>query len=223
MSFAIVLAVTVACVFVLRNAIMKCPAAFYALSVAAVAALLAGVNGMLPVATLRPLVLVVQRCMVALALFVVVMFIGVLPRGSKPDLWLRPIRAELSIIACILALGHMFQYLLPYARSAFGGALPTSTMVSFVVACVLFVLLTVLGVTSFRTVKRRMSGRVWKNVQRFAYLFYGLIYLHLMFMLAPAAMRGGHQALASVVVYSVVFAAYTILRVMRYLLDKRAR
>lgn len=56
----------------------------------------------------------IQKCLVPLALFIVVMYIGVLPRTSKVALWLRPIRAELSIVAWILTLGHVVVYLQSY-------------------------------------------------------------------------------------------------------------
>ena len=160
--------------------------------------------------------------MVALSLFSVVMLIGALPKGSKLDAWLRPVRAELSIVACILCLGHMCMYLAPYAARAVAGTMGAPMLVSFVVAVVLFVLVLVLGVTSFGFVKKRMGGRAWKNVQRLAYPFFGLAWVHLMFMLAPAASKGGEQALLSVVIYTVLFSVYIVLRLFRAYRDKRA-
>lgn len=221
MEFLLVFVVTTAAVMVLRNAIKKLPVLFYALAVLAVVGLFAGMYGYLGT-WWKPLILLVQRCMVALSLFTIVMFIGALPKGGKLDAWLHPIRAELSIIACILCLGHMFMYLAPYAARALSGTLQGNIMASFVVAVVLFVLLVVLGVTSFNSVKKRMSGRTWKNIQRWAYPFFLLTYVHLMFMLAPSAMQGGDQAVFSVVMYSVIFVAYVVMRLMRYFADKKA-
>ena len=43
-----------------------------------------------------------------------------------------------------------------------------------------------------------------------------------MLMLAPAASQGGEAAVASVVVYTVIFGAYAALRVRRALVDRRA-
>ena len=76
---------------------------------------------------------------------------------------------------------------------------------ALVVALALLVLLLVLGVTSFAFVKRRMRTDSWKRLQRWAYVFFGLVYVHLMLMLAPAASQGGEAAVASVVVYTVIF------------------
>ena len=90
------------------------------------------------------------------------------------------------------------------------------------VALILLVLVIVLGVTSFNFVKRRMGGRVWKNVQRWAYPFFGLAWAHLMFMLVPAAAKGGEQATVSVAIYTVLFAAYFVLRIVRAVKDMRA-
>ena len=222
MEFLIVLASSVVLAIALREPLHRCPVAFYALACAVVVAFFEGVNGLLPGTWWKPLISLVQRCMAALSLFAVVMFIGVLPKGSKFDQWLRPVRAKLSIVACILCLGHMCMYLAPYASRAIVGTLGATTMASFAVAVVLFALVLVLGVTSFNFVKHRMGGRTWENVQRLAYPFFGLAWVHLMFMLAPAAAKGGEQAMLSVVIYTILFAAYAILRVFRWRKDKQA-
>ena len=103
-----------------------------------------------------------------------------------------------------------------------GGEIGGNVMGAFVLAVVLLVLLVVLGVTSFAFVKRQMSTASWKKVQKLAYPFFGLVYVHLMLMLAPAASRGGEAAVASVAVCTVVFGAYAVLRVRRAFVDRRA-
>lgn len=219
MQFLIVFAVTVVLTLALREPLRRWPVAFYALAVAVVAVYFAGAYGMLPGTWWKPLITLVQRCMVALSLFAVVMFVGALPKGSRLDSWLRPVRAEISIVACFLCLGHMCAYLAPFASRALAGSLAGTTLASFVVALVLFVLLIVLGITSFNFVKRRMSGRMWKNVQRLAYPFFGLTWAHLVFMLAPAASKGGGPAVLSVAIYSILFIAYAVLRLLRWRKD----
>ena len=47
---------------------------------------------------------------------------------------------------------------------------------------------------SFRFVKHRMSGAAWKNVQKLAYPFFLLTFVHLVIVLAPAAAHGGAAA-----------------------------
>ena len=220
MDFLLTFALTAAAVLVLREPIRRFPAVFYALAATAVVLLFAGREGMLG-DWWKPLILPLQRCMVPLSLFAVVMLIGVLPKGSRLDAWLRPVRAEVSIVACILCLGHMCAYLASYAARAIAGSLGGAMLASFVVAVVLFALVIVLGVTSFNFVKHRMGGKTWKNVQRLAYPFFGLAWVHLMFMLAPAAAQGGEQAGLSVVVYTALFAAYLVLRLYRAYKDGR--
>lgn len=108
---------------------------------------------------------------------------------------MKPIRAELSIIACILCLGHMAVYLGSYLPRLLGNAsINSNVAVAFGVAVALFVLLALLGVTSLGIVKRAMSSRRWTRIQRFAYLFFALIFCHLALMLLPAALHGGVAA-----------------------------
>lgn len=103
-----------------------------------------------------------------------------------------------------------------------GGEIGGNVMGAFVLAVVLLVLLVVLGVTSFAFVKRQMSTASWKKVQKLAYPFFGLVYVHLLLMLLPSALHGGLAAQASVAVYSVVFVGYALCRVGRALVDRRA-
>lgn len=221
MTFLMVLAVTVAACLALRTPLHKWPVAFYVLAVAADVAYVIGVEGLLPRVVMGPLTLLMGKCVLSLALFVVVMYIGVFAKGSKVHQWLKPVRSELSIIACILACGHMEVYLGSYAPRL-GGTLGVNVVSALVVALALLVLLLVLGVTSFAFVKRRMRTDSWKRLQRWAYVFFGLVYVHLMLMLAPAASQGGEAAVASVVVYTVIFGAYAVLRVRRAFVDRRA-
>ncbi|MFR7403887.1 MAG: helix-turn-helix transcriptional regulator [Coriobacteriaceae bacterium] len=154
---------------------------------------------------MEPLFVLIQNFELSLALFVVVMFIGCLNRGG-PHHWLKPVRSELSIVAWFLSLGHMAVYLESYLpRLLGGGEIGGNVMGAFVLAVVLLVLLVVLGVTSFAFVKRQMSTASWKKVQKLAYPFFGLVYVHLLLMLLPSALHGGLAAQASVAVYSVVF------------------
>ena len=70
-----------------------------------------------------PLVDLIQKCELAVALFAVVMLIGCLGKEQKLSYRrMKPIRAELSIIACILCLGHMAVYLGSYLPRLLGNA-----------------------------------------------------------------------------------------------------
>ena len=220
MEFLAVLAVTVLACFVLRNAIKCWPLLFYFLSAALVVVFVCGAYVALPRPLWSLLLVLMQKCMLPLALFVVVMFIGVFARDSRAKAWLRLIRAELSIMAWILSLGHMALYLASYAPRLFSGRVDGNVLAALVLALVLFGLLLVLGVTSFNLVKRRMKADTWKRVQLLAYPFFGLVYVHLLLMLLPSALQGGAAAQTSMIVYTAVFAAYVALRVARAARDR---
>ncbi len=158
----------------------------------------------------------IQKCTLALALLVIVMYIGIFPKGTKPNTHLMPIRKELSIAACFLSLGHMAMYLSSYAPrilANFAG-FPINVVASLALSLILLTLLVILGVTSFDAVKKRMSSKKWKNIQRFAYLFFGLVYFHLLLFLLPSALQGGKTAQVSVLAYSCVFGLYLVGRLI---------
>ena len=225
MTIALILVITAVLCVALAGMIREAPWLFYLLAVSTVLILIAGVYGSIGGNWWKPLILLVRRCTLALALFTVVMYIGVLPKGSKLGMRMRSVRAELSIIAWILCMGHMCLYLAHYFVRAFVIAARPNLLIAFVVAIALFVLLLILGVTSFTFVKRRISARTWKRIQILAYPFFLLVYVHLMLMLAPSALSGGvsgTSASVDIVVYTVVFAAYLVLRLWRYAVDRKA-
>ncbi len=223
MDFAVILAATVAACFALKAPLKACPVAFYAAAIAVDVVYVYGVFFGLPRAMWSPLFVLVQKCELALALFVVVMFIGCLNRAGRAYRWLKPVRSELSIVAWFLSLGHMAVYLESYLpRLAGGGAVSGNVVGAFILAVLLLVLLIVLGVTSFAFVKRRMRTDTWKRVQKLAYPFFALVYVHLLLMLLPSALHGGIASSAAVAVYSVVFISYAFCRIGRALADRRA-
>ena len=223
MSFALIFVTTVVIVVALAGFVRRWPWLLYGVSILAVVVLLAGTGGFINGGWWKPLIILIQRCMVALSLFTIVMFTGVLSKESKLGVRLRSIRSELSIIACILCLGHVCQYLATYLSRATVGSLDLQTGASIYIALVLFVLLIILGLTSFNAIKKRMKGSSWKRVQWFAYPFFLLTYIHLMLMIAPAASLGGERAIINVVLYSIVFMAYVALRFRRYIKDRTIR
>lgn len=220
MTLVLVLVGTVVFAFACKRPIKACPLAFYALAVALDVLFVVGSFVGLPPLLYDVLFLLLHKCTLATALFAVVMYIGVFARDSRVTAYLRPIRAELSIMAWLLSLGHMAIYLSSYATNLSSGLPQTNVAISLAVALALFVLLVVLGVTSFNVVKKYMKKETWKRVQMLAYPFWGLVYVHLLLMLLPSAMRGGAAAQIGVGVYSVVFLGYAILRIRRALVDR---
>lgn len=216
MEFLITLILTGVAVILLRNGISRYPVALYA--VAVMCDIIFFIAGM--VSWLHPLSLVLTILMrrggLSVALFVIVMYIGVLPRSGRLSKWLRPIRAELSIAACLLIMGHVLSYLTLYIPGSLVGSIPRGSMVlAFVIAACLLVLMIPLCLTSLRWVKRHMSTGWWNRIQKLAYVFYALIYAHLMCMVAPSAFNGGLSASVNILVYTVLFVTYAILRIWR--------
>ena len=222
MAFLITLACAVVLVIALKPAIKKAPIVWYAIAVVLVVLYLAGTQGLLPAAIKGAVFLLLQKGMLAMALFAIVMYIGVLPVDSKPRTYLTPIRSELSIIACILIFGHMAAYAMSYVpRILSGGVIVSFVAVGLGVAAVLTVLWAVLGVTSFGGVKACIAAQTWTRIQRWAYVFYALMYVHVLARLLPSALAGGASATQSVVVYTVVFAVYAVARIARAAVDRK--
>ena len=112
MNLLISLALASLLIFVGGGALRKYSTAFYlaaaAASCAVIACTFAGVRfGGVMNAWIWPLF---ARGGLAGALFIYVMWAGALPNGSALIKKLMPLRAELSILACILTLGHNIAY-----------------------------------------------------------------------------------------------------------------
>ena len=221
-NFLLILVCTIIGVFVLREPIRRWPWVFYILAIALDIFLFASWGMTLPSAVNIQKVMLMVRGGLATALFIVVMYMGVLPRGSKVSKWLRPIRAELSIIVSFLIAGHMVHYLVSFGSRMLGGSSPADNVAAaIIVGIIMMVFVIVLGVTSFRFVKRHMNVRTWRKLQSGAYVFYVLIFVHVACMLGPSAVRGGTTALINLIVYSVILISYMVLRIMRAKADKR--
>ena len=143
----------VAFAFACKRPIKSCPLAFYALAATLDVLFVVGSFAGLPPMLYDALFLLLHKCTLATALFAVVMYIGVFARDSRVATYLRPIRAELSIMAWLLSLGHMAIYLSSYAANLSTGLPQTNVAVALALALALFALLVVLGVTSFNVVE----------------------------------------------------------------------
>lgn len=222
MDILLLLLATCAAVMLLRNPIKRAPWLFYLLAFALDIILLLGTTYGWGEVVRGPFAFIMRKGALGVAVFIIVMYIGVLPRKSRVSLWLRPIRAELSILACILIAGHMLTYLLVYVSGMTSGSRPKdAVLASFVIALCLLVLAIVLGVTSLRSIKHHMKAKTWRKIQKLAYVFYALILVHLLLMLAPAALSGSATAGVTVGVYSVLFVGYAVARAVRARMDAR--
>jgi DMSO/TMAO reductase YedYZ heme-binding membrane subunit len=158
---------------------------------------------------------VFQSNNLAMGFFIIVMFTGVLNEKSALRKFLMSIRAELSIIASIFTIGHVIVYGRSYLAQITGSAfdMPAARLVATLVAFLLVVLLIPLTLTSIRSIKARMKSKTWKNIQKTAYVFFLLIFIHIFFYLLPPALAGSLGATVSLVLYSTLCLAYLILRI----------
>ena len=160
MNFLFLLIIAAVAVYLLRRPLKAHPSFFYGIAVILDLLYFVGSTFGVPRWLWTPLVDLIQKCELALALFAIVMFIGCLGKEQALYRQMKPIRAELSIVACILCFGHMAVYLDSYLPRLLGNAsINGNVAVAFGVAVALFVLLALLGVTSLGIVKRAMSSR----------------------------------------------------------------
>lgn len=159
------------------------------------------------------------------AMFVAVMYTGALPKGSKLIAPLMKIRGELSITAAILVLCHNFTYGITYFKMLFikPEALSATQLTAAIISLVLIIIMIVLTVTSFQAVRKKMKAKKWKQLQRTAYVFYGLMYVHIMLINIPYARLGLGTYIANVVIYSIVFLGYAAMRIAKAVSVKAAR
>ncbi|MBE5830206.1 MAG: FMN-binding protein [Butyrivibrio sp.] len=158
------------------------------------------------------------------ALFTIVMFAGAFPQGSFGAKSFMPVRAQLSILGSVFALSHGLALGKSYfLRIISGGSLSQTyeamglqTVLSLAVSVLLMLIMLPLFITSFKAIRKKMNPKTWKNLQRFAYLFYLLMIAHILFFEIPKAMRGIEGYAVNVFAYSLVFLSYLFCRILRY-------
>jgi len=106
----------------------------------------------------------------SIAIFIVIMFTGVIPIKWKLTQILVKTRGLLSIIGFILISPHASLHLL----GLFSG------INLFGIAA--YALMIPLTIISFKTIRREINPRDWKNIQKASYIIYGLLYLHILWV-----------------------------------------
>lgn len=223
MNLLLSLALAALLIIVGRDFLKKHAAVCYVLAAAValivVFATTTGANAALPEWVRTWVWPIFSRSAFSTALFVAVMYAGAVPNGSRFMKAVMPIRGELSILACILTLGHNISYGLTYFRLLFTqpAKLPANQLAAAICSLVMLCIMLPLFVTSFPTVRRKMSARKWKRLQRLAYGFYGLIYVHVLLLALPIARKGNRAYMLSVALYSVIFLTYAAMRTTKAL------
>ena len=165
---------------------------------------------------------VVARGALGTAIFIIVMMIGALKNGSNPMKRLMPIRAELSIIASIIILGHNFAYGKTYFVFLFTMTkyMPLNQIIAAITSIVMIAIMVPLMITSFYKIRKKMNGITWKKLQRFASVFYALTYVHVLLLCIPLLAQGNLSYFTTIIVYSGVYVLYLYMRLKKALLLK---
>ena len=165
-----------------------------------------------------------RRGALACALWCIVMWTGAFANGSKLIKRLMPVRGELSIFAAMLTLGHNIGYGRTYFVRFFtnASALPANQFAACIITLILLIIMIPLTILSFPKIRKRMKAKKWKKIQRFAYLFYALLYIHIMLLFIPLAQNGRDGYYISVIIYTAIFLGYAICRIRKwYFLKKK--
>ena len=161
----------------------------------------------------------------AAALWCIVMWAGAFPNGSAPIKKIMPIRGELSIFAAVITLSHIVTYGITYIKNLTNNIkLNRDPATDFIITCIISVILILimfpLTIMSFKKIRKKMNASIWKKIQRSAYLFYALIYAHIMILYVPQAQRGMTEKYISIIVYSIVFIGYAVMRIRKAVIKK---
>lgn len=222
MLFLIASVVSVLFVWLLAKPLKKYPLPFYiggaVLTTALIIMNLSHVRDIPPFLN-QWVIPIFTKGILAAALWLIVAWTGALKNGSKPIKHLMAIRGELSIFAAIITLSHAVTYGVSYLQRLKSGHTTSDFMLSFGICLVLMVIMIPLTIMSFKIIRKKMNGKTWKNIQRFAYLFYALIYIHILviYMQKPST----NENIFSLIVYSAVFFVYAVSRIRKYLIVKK--
>lgn len=226
MLFLIALILAFGFAFLCGRPLKKYPYVFYAAAViiTAVTVILAGSNlRTIPVFVNTYIIGLFTRGAFATALWCVVMWAGALPNGSAPIKKLMPIRGELSIFAALLTLGHNIGFGQTYFVRLFtdAGKMTSNQISASVMTIIMLVIMIPLTVMSFPQVRKKMNAKLWKRIQRTAYAFYALIYIHVLTLCYPMAKAGREGYLLSIFIYSAVFIGYAACRVRKWYIMRK--
>ena len=224
MLLIISLVLAVAFVFLCRKALKKHPILFYSgAGIITIVLALIPFDGV-PDFVNNYILALFRRGSLATAIFIIVMYTGALKNGSALMKKLIVIRGELSIMASIMILCHNIFFGKIYFVRLFTSALtmPVTQFLAAIASLLMLVIMIPLTIMSFPKVRKKMKPKLWKRLQRFAYVFYALIYIHIFLLTYSSAQaRRGDYAL-SLILYTIIFGVYLVMRVRKYLLKKNS-
>lgn len=225
MLFLIALVLAFGFAFLCGRPLKKYPFVFYVSAVIITVAgiVLSGTNlHSVPQLVNTYIIGLLTRGAFATALWYVVMFTGALPNGSAPIKKLMPVRSELSIFTAILTLCHNIGFGRTYFVRLFTDSerMSSNQKTAGILSIAMLVIMIPLTVMSFPAVRKKMNAKLWKKLQRTAYLFYAMIYLHVLVLYYPMAKAGREGIFFNILVYSIAFIGYAVMRVRKHIVIK---
>ncbi len=156
------------------------------------------------------------------ALFIIIMYTGCFKGKNSFIRHLYVVRGELSIIACIFTFMHNIVFGMFFFVPAFDlhSDISIYARIATFITIIMIAILIPLMITSFRSVRKNMSAIKWKKLQKFAYVFYVLLYIHIMLIFISEYMRRG-SGIIEMIIYSVIFITYYILRIYKKYSEKK--
>ncbi len=134
---------------------------------------------------------------VGTAFLYIVMITGIFKKKSKMSKRFMSIRKEYSILGIISLLPHVYVYIFDFFDDL--------TNLGDWLGVIAFIIMLPLFVTSFNFVRKKYTYAAWKKIQRWAYLAYALIYIHIVFS----------SAKGDLVIYSLLFVPYFIIKIIK--------
>ncbi|MDO5852600.1 MAG: hypothetical protein Q4Q62_00755 [Thermoplasmata archaeon] len=157
------------------------------------------------------------------ALFAVVAYMGCLPSNHWITKRFKSVRAELSVMGCIMGFAQMIYYANSFVQF-FNGELSTGRTIACIATLVLLCLMIPLMLTSFYCVRANMKQSSWKKLQKTSYIFYFMLWVHILGLYGN--FNGGLTDIFSgkhgetLECYTVIWGVYFILRFCKFLYDR---
>lgn len=160
-----------------------------------------------------------------------IIFIWVMMAGALPNTWklrkkIMMCRGEISIVASTLILPHVVYYLMEFLAnssrlSKLTGLGLWGILTGAIAGLVAGVIMVPLFITSYHMIRKQMNGRRWKALQEYAYIFYGLVYIHILaeYFAKAENLRDSKAMLF----YTVSFVLYLLLRFFKNWQMKRKK
>lgn len=157
------------------------------------------------------------RGLISISFFILVMYAGALNTKWAITKKLLSIRAELAILGSITMLPHGIIYfarflILKLPKIISDGTFPILYFSYIAIGIIGFIIMIPLFITSIKKIRKRMKGIQWKRLQRWAYLFYLLAYVHILLILLSEKELDWLRLST----YTMIFGGYMSLRLLKY-------